>query len=65
EWKQNRQAETWDEFLVDQRLQKVMQESAERVLRTAERFQCSMRLASYAAAIEHIEQVYAVRGFFP
>tara|TARA_R100000027_G_scaffold314_1_gene377 strand:+ start:2882 stop:4204 length:1323 start_codon:yes stop_codon:yes gene_type:complete len=65
EWKQNRQAETWDEFLVDQRLQKVMQESAERVLQTADRLQCSMRSASYAAAIDHINQVYSVRGVFP
>lgn len=65
EWKQNRQAETWDEFLVDQRLQKIMQESAERVLQMSERLQCNMRQASYAAAIEHIAHVYSVRGVFP
>ena len=65
EWKQNRQSETWDEELVDERLRKVMTRSAERVLETAERLDCNMRLASYAAAIEHIDKVYEMRGVFP
>jgi glutamate dehydrogenase (NAD(P)+) len=65
EWKQNRQSETWDEELVDERLRKVMTRSAERVLATAQRLDCSMRLASYAAAIEHIDKVYGMRGVFP
>ncbi len=65
EWKQNRQSETWDEELVDERLKKVMTRSAERVLETAKRLNCSMRLASYAAAIEHINKVYDMRGVFP
>jgi len=65
EWKQNRQSETWDEELVDERLRKVMTRSAERVLATAKRLDCGMRLASYAAAIEHIDKVYEMRGVFP
>lgn len=65
EWKQNRQSETWDETLVDERLRKVMTQSAERVLETAKQLNCGMRLASYAAAIAHIEKVYAMRGVFP
>lgn len=65
EWKQNRQSETWDEELVDARLRKVMTRSAERVLATARRLDCGMRLASYAAAIEHIDKVYDMRGVFP
>ncbi|HBR92872.1 MAG TPA: glutamate dehydrogenase [Opitutae bacterium] len=65
EWKQNRQSETWDEELVDERLRKVMTRSAERVLATAKRLDCSMRLASYAAAIAHIDKVYEMRGVFP
>ncbi|MDQ8193105.1 Glu/Leu/Phe/Val dehydrogenase [Coraliomargarita sp. SDUM461004] len=65
EWKQNRQSETWDEELVDERLRKVMTRSAERVLATAKRLDCSMRLASYAAAIAHLDTVYEMRGVFP
>lgn len=65
EWKQNRQSETWDEELVDERLRKVMTRSAERVLETAKRLNCNMRIASYAAAIEHIDKVYEMRGVFP
>lgn len=65
EWKQNRQSETWDEELVDERLKKTMVESAQRVLKTAKKLDCNMRIASYAAAIEHIHTVYSMRGVFP
>jgi glutamate dehydrogenase (NAD(P)+) len=65
EWKQNRQSETWDEELVDERLKKTMTASAKRVLAMAERLNCNMRVASYAAAIEHIDKVYKLRGVFP
>ncbi len=65
EWKQNRQSETWDAALVDERLQKIMHQAAQRVLEMSERLDCNMRLASYAAAIEHIAKVYEVRGVFP
>ena len=65
EWKQNRQSETWDEAKVDAQLKTIMTRSAERVLEMAERLDSSMRTASYAAAIEHIDQVYEMRGVFP
>jgi glutamate dehydrogenase (NAD(P)+) len=65
EWKQNRQSETWDEEYVDEQLRKVMSRSAKRVLEMAARLGCSMRLASYAAAIERIDKVYEMRGVFP
>ena len=65
EWKQNRQSETWDASLVDQRLKKTMTRSARRVLNMAGRLNCNMRIASYAAAIEHINSVYEIRGVFP
>lgn len=65
EWKQNRQSETWEEEFVDQQLRKVMTRSAERVLETAKRLNCNMRMASYASAIEHIDKVYEMRGVFP
>ena len=65
EWKQNRQSETWDEELVDQRLKKIMTRSAERVLKMSKHLNCNMRIASYASAIEHIDKVYEMRGVFP
>ncbi len=65
EWKQNRQSETWEAELVDERLKKIMIQSARRVLEMAERLGCNMRIASYAAAIEHINKVYEMRGVFP
>jgi hypothetical protein len=42
-----------------------MTRSAQRVLDTAARLNCNMRMASYAAAIEHIDKVYEMRGVFP
>lgn len=65
EWKQNRQSETWDEALVDERLKTTMTRSAERVLKMSKRLNCNMRIASYASAIEHIDEVYELRGVFP
>jgi glutamate dehydrogenase (NAD(P)+) len=65
EWKQNRQSETWDEAFVDEQLRKTMVRSAQRVLKMAKHLDCSMRTASYAAAIEHIDKVYEMRGVFP
>jgi glutamate dehydrogenase (NAD(P)+) len=65
EWKQNRQSETWEEALVDKRLRKTMERSAQRVLEMSKRLDCNMRLASYAAAIEHLNNVYEMRGVFP
>jgi glutamate dehydrogenase (NAD(P)+) len=65
EWKQNRQSETWDEELVDERLKKTMTRSAKRVLEMSKRLNCNMRIASYASAIEHIDKVYEMRGVFP
>ena len=65
EWKQNRASETWDESVVDEKLRTTMVRSAQRVLETAKRLDCNMRIASYASAIEHIDNVYATRGVFP
>lgn len=65
EWKQNRQAETWDPEVVDHQLQKMMVAAAHRVKFCARRYQCDLRTASYCAALEHIATVYRLRGIFP
>lgn len=65
EWKQNRQSETWEEEKVDRQLRTTMSKSAQRVLNMAREKNCSMRIASYAAAIEYLDKVYDMRGVFP
>lgn len=65
EWVQNRRSEVWDEAKVDRRLRKIMDAAAQRVLTIAKDRQCSMRTASYAAAIKHLDHVYKIRGVFP
>jgi len=65
EWKQNRQAETWNARTVDRRLREHMTASAGRVKLAAHRYGCDMRTATYCAALEHIGKVYLTRGIFP
>lgn len=65
EWKQNRQAETWDRDFVDHQLEKQMMQAAVRVKTTARRMNCDMRTAAYCSALEHIGEVYKLRGIFP
>jgi len=65
EWKQNRQAETWDAETVDAQLKKHMYAAAQRVKLARHRFDCDMRTAAYIAALESIGRVYRLRGIFP
>jgi glutamate dehydrogenase (NAD(P)+) len=65
EWKQNRQAETWDADSIDRRLRQHMTAAAGRVKLAAHRYGCDMRTATYCAALEHIGKVYQIRGIFP
>lgn len=65
EWKQNRQAEVWDEATVDANLKKLMCDASRRVTQMARRLDCDMRQASYCAALEYIGEVYQIRGIFP
>lgn len=65
EWKQNRQAETWQLNTVDNELKRVMVSAAERVKMAAKRFKCDLRTAAYCAALERVGAVYQLRGIFP
>ncbi|HEX7009208.1 MAG TPA: Glu/Leu/Phe/Val dehydrogenase [Phycisphaeraceae bacterium] len=65
EWKQNRLAETWDLETVDAALHKHMFAAAQRTKRAARRFNCDLRHGAYLAALEHLAQVYQLRGIFP
>jgi len=65
EWKQNRQAETWQSKRVDEELRRHIYGAAQRVKFYAERFGCDMRMAAYCAALNNIDRVYEQRGIFP
>jgi len=65
EWKQNRQAESWDEAQVDAQLKKHMYAAAQRMTLAAQRYQCDMGQAAYLSALEHLDKVYRIRGIFP
>jgi glutamate dehydrogenase (NAD(P)+) len=65
EWKQNRQAETWSLTDVDTRLKQTMTAAAERTRLASKRFKCDLRTAAYCTALEHVGNVYQLRGIFP
>ena len=65
EWKQNRQAETWEPETVDRELGRMMYAAAQRVKLAAHRWGMDLRTAAYATALEHIGRVYRTRGIFP
>ena len=65
EWKQNRQAETWELEEVDRKLKKLMISAARRVRETAQEHKCDLRMACYIAALQHLKDVYEIRGIFP
>lgn len=65
EWKQNRQAETWDLATVDNQLKILMIAAVKRVKKVAKEQHCDLRLAAYCAALQHLDEVYKIRGIFP
>jgi glutamate dehydrogenase (NAD(P)+) len=65
EWKQNRQAERWAAADIDDELRRYMHAAADRVKEMARKHKCDMRTAAYSTALEHIGEVYAIRGIFP
>ena len=65
EWLQNKSSLYWDEERVDGELNRVMVMAARRTLVSKQKYEVDMRQAAYISAIEHIAQVYKVRGIFP
>ena len=65
EWRQNRDAVQWEASRVQEELRLLMNGAAQRVKLAAHRYGCDLRTAAYAAALDHIGQVYALRGIFP
>jgi glutamate dehydrogenase (NAD(P)+) len=65
EWKQNRQAETWDPDQVDKELKRQMHNAAIRVKAARDQHKCNMRMAAFCAAVKYIGVIYNLRGIFP
>ncbi len=65
EWVQNKNAVTWSAEQVDRELNRHMVVAAQRTLARRNELKCSLRQAAYATALDHIGDVYKVRGIFP
>jgi glutamate dehydrogenase (NAD(P)+) len=65
EWVQNKNAVTWSAEQVDRELNRHMVVAAQRTLANRNKLKCSLRNAAFATALEHIGDVYRVRGIFP
>lgn len=65
EWLQNKSCVTWDAEHVDRELNRHMVFAARRSMVAREKYGCDLRTAAFAAALEHLGEVYKVRGIFP
>jgi glutamate dehydrogenase (NAD(P)+) len=64
EWVQDRQGFFWREREVNERLQDVMEESFDEVLRYAQIHRVSNRIAAYVLAIDRVARALKLRGFY-
>ena len=65
EWVQNKNAVTWSAEQVDRELNRHMVVAAQRTMERRNELKCSLRTAAFATALDHIGDVYKVRGIFP
>ena len=65
EWRQNREASTWDAQTVDGALRTHIYAAAQRTKLMAHRFNTDLRNAAYCVALDQVAKVYRVRGIFP
>jgi glutamate dehydrogenase (NAD(P)+) len=64
EWVQDRMGYFWIEEMVNSRLEQIMVGSFEEVRQTAQKYEVSLRTASYILAIDRVATVYRMRGIF-
>lgn len=65
EWVQNKNFQSWDLDTVDKALNRHMIQAAGRTRDARKKYKCSLRTASYIAALERLAKAYEVRGIFP
>lgn len=64
EWVQDRQGYFWNEQLVNQRLQEIMEESFDAVVEYAERHGVNNRTAAYMLALDRVAFAIKLRGIY-
>ena len=64
EWVQDRQGFFWRENEVNERLQDVMEQSFDQVVRYAEMHGVNNRISAYILAIDHVARALKLRGFY-
>ena len=63
-WVQDRQGFFWREREVNERLQDVMEQSFDQVVRYAEEHSVNNRIAAYIVAINRVARALKLRGFY-
>jgi glutamate dehydrogenase (NAD(P)+) len=64
EWVQNRAGDRWTEDRVNDRLTEIMRRSFTEVLRHAERYAVSMRIAAYMLGVDRVATAHRLRGVY-
>ena len=64
EWVQDRQGFFWNEQLVNERLQEIMDESFDAIVAYAEAHHVNNRIAAYMVALDRVAQAIKLRGIY-
>lgn len=62
EWLQNKTNEYWEEDEINEKLEKKMKKTMNKVSKTSDDFNCTLREASYILALKKLENAYKSRG---
>ncbi len=64
EWVQDRQGFFWNEQMVNERLQEIMDESFDAVVEYAQAHQVNNRIAAYMLALDRVAGAIKLRGLY-
>jgi glutamate dehydrogenase (NAD(P)+) len=64
EWVQDRQGFFWNEALVNERLQEIMDESFDAIVHYAEQHRVNNRIAAYMVALDRVAEAIKLRGIY-
>lgn len=64
EWVQNRLGYKWEHERVNRRNERILTDGFNKVYKTSQEYDVSMRIAAYIVAIDKVAQTYAYRGRF-
>jgi len=64
EWVQDRMGYFWTEDMVNERLERIMSESFDEVIETAEQYKVSLRIGAYILGIDRVAKTLKLRGIY-